>query len=273
MNKDMEWGLMIMEDPEERDIFAKKGGMVEQVWAKRMVKSGPFGIRLFIVRLLRQKSRKETAEILGWPHDTYALYEIGRYIPTTKRAAEAAEKLHVPYSWLIGEDPVFPWWDSTDLPAEQLDPADADKPYFMKSTEEDPIKILHQVEQLDYEMETLMREQKLMQRLASYIEQPVASTEAEKRRIKETIDKLAAEYSGICSRINYILDLRQQANSIIDMLDDSFKRDIMRRHYFQGQMWTAMAEENGYSKEMMTFVVDEIKKELRIKAAARGAQR
>lgn len=68
-----------------------------------------FGTRLRQLRVERDMTQYEFAELIGHSLRAEQEYETNRRDPGTKRAQEIAEQLGVPWLWLIGYGDTFPW--------------------------------------------------------------------------------------------------------------------------------------------------------------------
>lgn len=233
--------------------------------------AGPFALRLRLVRFVFGLTVDELANHLGLSRRTIQKLENGERVPQKGKVREYAAKLGVPEDWLMGEGPVFSWGDVPEDPEEAALPGDDGEEPYLLTRERDPGRILQSVRYSDYELETLMREQKVLKQMASYVEGTVAETEAEQERARETMRKLAKAYAAECERIGRVLDLREQANRMIDSLQDSYDRDVMRRHYLQRQTWSEIEEELGRKDgTKMRVLVHTLTDRLRIQAGTKG---
>lgn len=68
-----------------------------------------FGTRLRQIRVERDMTQFDFANLLGHSLRTEQEYETNRRDPGIKRAQEIAEQLSVPWLWLIGYGDTFPW--------------------------------------------------------------------------------------------------------------------------------------------------------------------
>lgn len=84
---------------------------VNHAWKERAIINlqSDFAVRLHMTRLWMDYSQTELGDLIGVSKTTISAWERNERFPTTGQAKEIANKLRVPFMWLLGWGPTFSW--------------------------------------------------------------------------------------------------------------------------------------------------------------------